>query len=138
MQIAKESITIQCSKEHIWDIYTDIKNWNKWDEAVEYSCRIGEIVPGSTGKLKPKNGPESKTQITIVEKYNRLQDVSFLPFAQIIFDHQIKEVSGGVSVTHIIEIEGLFSFLFKLILGNNLRKGLHNALPNLKKYAEKK
>jgi hypothetical protein len=125
------------SREQIWNLWTDVENWNKWDNEVEYSELYGSFEAGTSGILKPTNGPKSKFQLTSVDKLHSFTSRSFLPFTKMDFIHEMSEEEGSLIVTHIVSIKGPLTFLFSKVIGEKLISELPKALENLSKMAEK-
>ena len=51
-------VTNDVSKDAIWQAWSDLKNWHKWNPGVEY-CRIeGPFAKGNYFFLKPSNMKE--------------------------------------------------------------------------------
>jgi hypothetical protein len=42
MWTKKVTIKTNASREQIWNLWSDVKNWNKWDNEVEYSDMDGQ------------------------------------------------------------------------------------------------
>jgi hypothetical protein len=45
-------------EDKIWQLWTDVENWKKWDDSVEYSNINGKFENGIFGTLKSVNGPK--------------------------------------------------------------------------------
>lgn len=137
MYIKSEAIIINAPKEKIWRLWVDVEKWPLWDNDVEWAKLDGEFSEGQTGILKPKGGPASKFVITTCNKNKGFTDVSFLPLAKLSFIHEMKEEHQGIKVTHSIQISGPLAFIFSILIGNKLAKGLPSALQKLATLAEK-
>ena len=70
MWTKKVTIKSNASREQIWNLWSDVKNWNKWDNEVEYSDLNGQFEIGTFGILKPIKGPKSKFKLISVDKLN--------------------------------------------------------------------
>ena len=134
--IYKYTLTTIAPSEKIWKIWTNIKKWPTWDKEIEWVKIDGPFITGQSGKLKPKSGPITKFQITSCIPNKQFTTVSWLPFAKLIFDHQLGSNENKTMVTHQISIRGPLAWLFNIILGSTLKQGLENALPQLIKQAE--
>lgn len=71
MLIMKHTVETIGSLEAIWNIWQDIKNWNTWDPATEYSSINGPFKTGTKGSCKFKNGPLVRIELTHVEPLKR-------------------------------------------------------------------
>lgn len=133
----QHQIKVKSTKEKVWEIWSDVENWNSWDSDLLWSKMDDVFKVGSIGYLKPKSGPKTKFKITECSKNKSFTARNFLPLTKMEFIHKIKTVEGGIELTHKIVISGFLSFLFARVVGKNLAKGLPKAMGELKKLAEK-
>ena len=69
----------KATKENVWKLYSDVNNWNIWDNEVENSELFGEFKKGTKGILKPVGGPKTKFEMTECEINKSFTDRSSLP-----------------------------------------------------------
>jgi hypothetical protein len=134
--IHKESIVTNASKKSIWDLWTNVEKWPQWDKEIEWANLNGNFQQNQTGTLKPKGAPSSTFKITTCIPLNAFTDTAKLPFATLIFDHQMTEKDNQRLITHHISITGPLAKVFNWLLGKKLKDGLIKALPQLIKLAE--
>lgn len=125
------TIEIQASKEEIWKIWSDVKNWNKWDSEVQWSILEGKFEMGTKGILKPTKGPKTKFIILTANYPIEFTSRSYLPFSKMDFTHKLAEVNGKLLITHGVEISGITTFIFSKIIGNKIVSELPKAMKNL-------
>jgi hypothetical protein len=53
------------------------------------------------------------------------------------FIHSIKEIKGGIEITHKVVMTGFLTFLFSKVIGSKIKVGLPVAVEELIKIAEK-
>ncbi len=133
----KVTIKTKATREQIWNLWSDVKNWNKWDNEVEYSELNGKFDIGTFGILKPTKGPKSKFKLISVDKLNEFTSRSFLPLTKMDFIHKMNEKDGELFITHEVEIKGLLTFVFSRVIGKKIISELPQAMENLSKLAEK-
>ena len=131
MWISEFSMEINVSKEKIWQLWTDVENWKKWDDSVEYSKISGTFENGTHGILKPVNAPKSTFRLKDVVVNRSFTSQSKLPFCTIDFIHEIVDENNCVKITHCIKIHGALTFIFKNVIGKNAAKSLPNAVSKL-------
>lgn len=131
------SIETPASREQIWSLWSDVENWNKWDDEVLDSALEGRFESGVSGFLKPKKGPKLCFELISVEKLDSFTSRSRLPFTEIAFTHKISEGENSLIITHGIEIKGMLTFLFSRIIGKKLIRTLPNAMENLSYLAQR-
>ncbi len=136
MLISTYTIETKASQESVWNIWQDIKNWNTWDLATEYSSINGPFKEGAEGSWKAKGGPLLSIKVTRVEPL-KMSVIEFKLFlARIIVSHHIFESAGKTYVTEHIEIKGPLGFLFAYHSGHIIKKNLLQGLEALVKKAE--
>lgn len=136
MWTKKVTIKTNASREQIWSLWSNVEEWNKWDD-VEFSKINGKFEIGTYGILKPVKGPKSKFKLISVNKFNGFTARSILPLTKMDFIHEMNEKNGELFVTHGVEIKGLLTFLFSKVIGEKLIQELPKAMENLSKMAEK-
>ena len=124
MLIVEHTVETTASPESIWKIWEDVSNWNTWDHGIEFSTINGPFQAGTTGTLKPKGGPLVHTTLTQVEPMRMFVDEARLPLTRIVVSHSMTVSGGRTYVTHHIEMRGLLSCVFALLIGRNMKKNL--------------
>jgi hypothetical protein len=119
------------SAEKIWSLWSDVENWNAWDDSVEYSSINGKFENGTQGIVKNLNGPKS-----VFTLLNCVQNKSFttranLPLCTMDFVHELVEENGTLKVRHGIKIWGTLAFIFKNVVGKKAAKDLPNSVEKL-------
>ncbi len=132
----KVTIKTDASKEQIWNLWSDVKNWNKWDEEIKFSHLDGDFEVGTLGVLKPTKGPKSKFKIYSTNKPNEFTAIFYLPLTKAYFTHELIEKDGQLYISHGIEMKGVLSFLFSRLIGENLIKNLPTAMEKLSQMAK--
>lgn len=131
------SIKTNATKEQIWKLWTDVPNWNIWDEQVISSNLKGDFKIGQNGELVPKGGPKSNYELVEVTPYKSFTSRAKLPFTKMDFIHEMKEVEGTLILTHKVQFSGILTFLFSRVIGNKLVKELPHAMNKLSNLAQK-
>lgn len=138
MWAKKVTLKTTASRENIWNLWTDVQNWSRWDDELECSELNGKFTEGEKGILKAKKGPKSKFELILVSELNEFTSRSFLPLAKMDFTHRMSEKNGELFITHGIEIKGVLSFLFSKVIGEKLIRELPKAMNKLLNTAENK
>jgi hypothetical protein len=131
-----EEVTVTSDPERVFALYENVANWKQWDPDVASSSISGPFAAGTTGKLKPTNGPEAKIKIVSVEKNKSFTVQSRLPLCTMTFEHELFPVKGATRVVHRVSFNGPLSFFFGRVVGNQIRKGLPGTLLGLKQAVE--
>ena len=124
MRIVEHSEISRASPAAIWALYADVENWPAWDPALEWVKWSGPFVEGGSGTMKPRSAPVSRFKMTHCEPSKRFTDVSPMPLARIVFDHVLEVVPEGTKVTHSATAHGPLGWLFVLLVGPAIRRGM--------------
>ena len=124
-------------KENIWELWSDVPNWNIWDAEVENAELFGQFETGTKGILKPTGGPKAKFEMTECTKLKSFTDRSYLPLCKMDFIHSMNETNDGLEITHKVVMTGFMTFLFSKVIGNKIKVGLPIAVEKLIELAEK-
>lgn len=123
-------LEIDTTKEKMWDIWTDIPNWNQWINTVESSSSDGNFENGAKGSMKLTNG--SKSTFTIAEC---VENESFICRSKFLFctmdaGHEMTEEDGKIKVKLYAKVSGPLAFILKYAVKKEA-KGLPIALEKL-------
>lgn len=137
MLIIKHTVQTTAPDWAIWQIWSDVSNWSTWDHGIQSSSINGPFAVGTTGKLKPKGGPEVITKLTSVTPNKSFIDEAKLFGAKIIVSHNLTQSGKKTLVTHQIEMKGPLAFFFAFVIGRNMKKNLPTEMLALVEKAEK-
>jgi len=107
----------------LWDAHSDVANWSKWQEHIEWIKVSGEVKAGTSFEMKPKGGKAVKLAILNFDKPYLFKDVSHLPLADMEVATYMEEVPDGVSVKLEIKMTGLLTFLWKNVVAKKIITG---------------
>lgn len=136
MIIAHSSVQTKAYPKDVWYFYQDFKSWPTWDTDVIYVKLDGNFQKGNKGKIKSKGGPEVSFIISELTPNKSFTNVSNLPLTKLIFEHKLEVVNDRTLITHHVEMKGLLSPLFALLIGKKINSTLNESLQNLVKLAE--
>jgi len=132
----EEKILIKASLENIFDVYTNVEGWCSWDADVKSSSISGAFKKGVEGVLVPSKGPTAKFSLVEVTLNQSFTSETKLPFCCMRFEHQLKSSGEFTEVSHRIGFTGALSFIWRRLIGSQIKKGLPHALNGLKKICE--
>jgi len=104
------------SKEKIYNLWTDVDNWSKWNENILDSKLIGEFKEGTFIKLAIKDAPKSKIKLLKIKKNKSFTYLTSFLLAQMYTTYEIIEKNNHLELRASIKIEGLLSFLWKQLV----------------------
>jgi len=128
--------TTAATAEQLWAHYADPPRWPEWDHEAVHVTVNGPMAAGTTGTLKPRNGPRVKFRFVDVRPLAGFTDVSRLPLARLTFAHRIEPTAGGCRISHAVAITGPLSPLFGRVIGRNIEANLPAAMRALARLAE--
>lgn len=101
------------SKEKIYNLWTDVDNWSKWNENILDSKLIGEFKEGTFIKLAIKDAPKSKVKLLEIKRNKSFTYLTTFLLAKMYTTYEIIEENNHLELRASIKIEGLLSFLWK-------------------------
>ena len=133
----EEEIFVATDARRIFALYVDVNGWSIWDPEVRAASINGQFVAGSTGTLRPKQGPPVKITFTSVEPNRSFTVESKLFFCVMRFEHELSEGPEHTKVVHRVVFSGPLAPIFGRLIGSGIRKGLPRTLRGLKAEAER-
>ncbi|WP_186645622.1 hypothetical protein [Fluviispira vulneris] len=83
-----ENVSTEATPEQIWALWQDTSAWPSWDTELKWVKLFGDFSVGTTGRMKPINGPEVEFKLSRVERYRAFSDIAQLPLTKLVFDHE--------------------------------------------------
>jgi hypothetical protein len=130
---------INSKKEKIWPLWTDVKNWNKWNVGVEYSYLNGYFENGVNGSFKTFIG--SKPLFLFFVLKNCIFDKSFtmeikLALCNMDIGYELMEEENRVKIKHYIKIRGPLTFIHKKNIGGKIWERMPKSIERLAEMAK--
>jgi hypothetical protein len=127
MWTTKASVTSnKIRAEDVWELWSDVRTWNTWDEGIEACVLEGSFTSGTKGTLTPKDAPALPFLMIDVNPLESFTDETELPGAKLTFHHFLEHTSEGLKVTHQVTIDGPAWENYASSFG----KGLEHELPH--------
>ncbi len=123
----KEHTTIAkgVAAQQIWQVWSDIENWPKWDSSLESCWWIAphtEFKTGSVLYLKVNGGPKFKIFITEATPYATFICYTQFFGARMYSTHELLEVASGLQISLTTTIMGPLAWLWRKLVGENVAK----------------
>ena len=133
---AKESIQIDADPEKVWNILSDINNWDKWNSDIKYAKLNGELKAGTTFNWN-NGGNKIKSTLHTVTPFKEIgwSGKAFGSFA--IHNFTLSNVNGKTELLIEESMEGLLMRLFRGFMQNALEDGINKWLTQIKEVVEK-
>lgn len=136
MIVGESTVTTRATPERVWECCEDPNLWPTWDPAMEWVKFDGLLRKDATGTLKVKGGQTIHFTVPECDKPYRFVTVNKWPGARLVFTHEATVVHGVTTITNRIELNGFLKFIYRLLVGRAVRRGLPIALNNLIRLAE--
>ncbi|WP_218921442.1 SRPBCC family protein [Haliscomenobacter hydrossis] len=124
------------SPEKIWQIWSDVPNWNQWDEGLKSAELKGAFALNAAGVLIPDKGPKSKFRITNLKAGHSYTFKTKLPLGALHVKRFLEVKQGRTFFTHEVWFTGVSKGIFGNALGKNYRKILPGVMGKIKTIAE--
>jgi len=124
------------SKHKIWELWTDVNNWNKFDSDIEYCKMTGDFEVGNHFTLKPKGATEVKIDIIQVDDLKSFTDCTKFFGAKMYGNHTIEEVEGGIKLTVTMSVKGLLSLVWVKLVAKKIAANSQDQLDRIARLAE--
>lgn len=124
------------NKKAVWQLWTDVNNWPKWDQELDYCKMDTAFIEGSQFILKPKGGPNVKIILSEVKPYEKFTDYCKFLGATMYDYHELEETSEGLLIKNTITVTGPLRFIWVNIIAKNVANSIPKnteALVNLAK-----
>ena len=113
-------ITKEVTKEQMWKLFSDVNNWQTWDESIEFAHLDGKFEQGNFFVFQPKGGPKIKLKILEAIENYKFVDLTTFPFAKMYGDHTFEETPDGLKLTTTMIVEGFLGFLWKKLVAQKI------------------
>jgi Polyketide cyclase / dehydrase and lipid transport len=130
------TLTTTAPPAKIWQIWTDVTNWSRWDTELRDATLNGALILGAKGILTTTAGRSSRFRIS---QFNPGQSYTMtidLPLSSLNVYRYLHDRSDGTFFTHEVSFKGLFAPLFGFILGRKFRAVLPSVMSNIADIAE--
>ncbi|MBL4821371.1 MAG: hypothetical protein JKY98_10350 [Gammaproteobacteria bacterium] len=136
----KYSLETSARRSTIWQLWSDVENWKKFDTLLEYSYLDDDtsFVTGATGVLNAEGAPEVKFEIMNVIEPESFTVRLHLPLYQTIDQQRYFEVSdsGVATFSHEISFKGGLKSIMCFLLCGTYKKETQRVMERLKVLAE--
>ena len=132
---AVESIQIEATPQRVWEILTDINNWDKWNRDIKQAKIKGDLAAGTTFDWNSGGNKISSTLHTVTP----LREIgwsgkAFGAFA--IHNFTLTDINGKTELLVEESMEGFLMRFFRGYMQKTLENGINNWLIQLKETAE--
>lgn len=124
--------------KNIWEIWTDINNWPKWHDDLEYCKMDGPFEVGSNFILKPKGVKAVKIVLTDIKRGKEFTDCTTFFGAKMYDTHAIEETPEGAWLTNALIVTGPLKWLWIKLVAQNMADTVPEETENLVNLAKRR
>jgi hypothetical protein len=134
-----DELVVDGDLDQIWDVWTDLASFPRWDPREERTEPRGPFAVGTTVWSKQRGNPGGESTITGIEPRRRWTAESPLPGGRLVIEHVVEPVGPGrVKVAKHYEAHGPLVALFRLYYGPRVRRALPETFRALQREAARR
>jgi hypothetical protein len=118
-------------KDEIWRLWTDVNNWSKWHDDLDYCTMAGQFEVGNHFILKPKKASPVKIMLTDVQEERQFTDCTQFWGAKMYDTHIIEETPEGLRLTNTLVVKGPLRWLWVKLVAQNVAKTVPHDMERL-------
>jgi len=130
------TVETSASAAQIWDIWTKVPEWKKWDIGLKDAMMEEAFELGNKGTIVSLENRKSKFKIVEMEEGKSYTFKTNLPLGGLYVKRFLEEKNGKTFFTHEVWFKGLTAGIFAKVFGPKFRKMLPEAMNNIKQLAE--
>jgi Polyketide cyclase / dehydrase and lipid transport len=129
------TLTTTAPPERIWQLWTDVALWPRWDLGLKSASLEGTFQEGARGQLVPDKGLTSRFHIEAVTPGISYRMVIPLPLGSMRITRTLRQEGSQMHFTHEVQLTGLAK-LYLRSEGKRYRAMLPSVLTKIKELAE--
>lgn len=132
------TLTTTASRERIWQLWTDVAGWPRWDTPLQSASLEATIGTGISGRLVTRSGQRSQFTVTEFAPVNSYAFCTNLPGATLTVRRFFGrgQDGGRLEFTHRVGFSGPLGGLFAALLGRGFMRQLPEVMTKLRQLAE--
>ena len=112
------------SAQQLWKVWSDVNEWHRWQDDIEYARIEGAFESGGSFRFKPKGGPDLRLELSDVQPGRSFTDITRFPLARMVDSHELIDHGDGVEVKTTITMQGPLAFLWRKLVGEDVARSL--------------
>jgi hypothetical protein len=123
--------------QKIWQIWTDVKNWNQWDTGLKQAEIKEHFALNSSGIVTSLENRQSKFTIVTYEEGKSYTFRTKLPLGSLYVRRFLETIDGKTYFTHEVWFSGMTGGIFAKQFGRKFREMLPSVMESIKEIAQK-
>jgi hypothetical protein len=112
------------SAQQLWKVWSDVNEWHRWQDDIEYARIEGAFESGRSFRFKPKGGPDLRLELSGVEPGRAFTDITRFPLARMVDSHELIDHGDGVEVKTTVTVQGPLAFLWRKLVAEGVARSL--------------
>ncbi|GAB4442114.1 MAG: hypothetical protein OHK0015_40260 [Chloroflexi bacterium OHK40] len=134
--IFAHTLETTAAAEQVWELWTDVAGWPRWDTALCAARLDGPFVYQAQGRLQATGSPESRFTVVELEPGRSYTIAVPLLLAELRVRRALTPMPAGTRYTHEVSFAGSLEGLFGLLLGRRFRAMLPEVMERLRQLVE--
>jgi hypothetical protein len=130
------TVMTSASPETIWSIWSDVKNWPRWEPALKSASIKGGFSTDAEGLITADNWPPTQFKITSCQDRFSYTLNTKLPFATMHIRRLIGYNNMKTMITNEVWMEGPLGGFWWRIIGRRYKSMLPQVMERFKRIAE--
>lgn len=110
--------------QEVWAVWSDVNQWHRWQDDIEYARLDGPFATGSSFTFKPKGGPTLTLELTEVRPGQAFTDLTRFPLARMLDSHELRECDGQLEVRTTVTVSGPLALLWRKLVVEGIVRDL--------------
>ncbi|HKF78051.1 MAG TPA: SRPBCC family protein [Candidatus Dormibacteraeota bacterium] len=138
MAVHERSLEAHASSDRVWQIWSDVSTWPRWNPDVLSISIDGAFASGTTGRMTTRAGGTHAITLQTVQPGRSFRlETSPIPLGRFAFRCEVRPTgSGSSTISQSITIGGPLGPLYSAMMGRRIADGFEPILGGLKAAAE--
>jgi len=138
MAVHERSLEAHASSDRVWQIWSDVSTWPRWNPDVLSISIDGAFASGTTGRMTTRAGGTHAITLQTVQPGRSFRlETSPIPLGRFAFRCEVRPTgSGSSTISQSITIGGPLGSLYSAMMGRRIADGFEPILGGLKAAAE--
>ena len=138
MAVHERSLEAHASSDRVWQIWSDVSTWPRWNPDVLSISIDGPFASGTTGRMTTRAGGTHAITLQTVQPGRSFRlETSPIPLGRFAFRCEVRPTgSGSSTISQSITIGGPLGPLYSAMMGRRIADGFEPILGGLKAAAE--
>lgn len=110
-KIISHRIQSKANSAYYWEKWTDVNNWNYWDDTIRSSRLEGGFNLAAKGEIQFSDGTELGFEITDIDQGKEYELTFFLPMAEMKVRRSIGSRPDGSWIEQEVKFTGVLGFM---------------------------